>query len=97
MSANVKYIVGGILFILIFSIGSFFAIKEAANYDKEHPIVCDKKGTIKEILAIEKNYATIKLENEEIVKYKIVELYNRSAVYNDIKPQDTICLSYSRK
>lgn len=98
MSANLRYILGSLLALALFCGAAFWFVIDAAEYDREHPVVCLKEGTVKEILGIEKAYATLKLESEEIVKYKIVHVAHKSTAYNSpIKPKDVICLSYGRK
>lgn len=97
MSANLRYILGSLLALGLFCGAAFWFVIDAAEYDKEHPIVCLKEGTIKEILGIEEAYATIKLENEEIVKYKIFHREGGRSYNISLKTKDIICLNYGKK
>lgn len=68
------------------------------NYEKEHPITCDSQGTVKELISIEGHYANLKLQDDTTVKYQISRSTKSGSSYGPgIKPNDVICLAYSRK
>lgn len=77
----------------------FVAAYYIKNYEAEHPITCDTQGTVKELISIEGSYANIKLQDDTMVKYQISRSNGKSGRYYGaaIKPNDVICLGYSRK
>lgn len=108
MSKNSKYImVGSILICLVFFSCFAWIFNEEYQYDKEHPIVCGEQGVIKEVVSIDGAYATLKLQNEEVIQYQIshsqmvknsfTKQYSSRQVYSSVKPGDTLCLKYVRK
>lgn len=92
--AYLKSNLGIFLFFIVFVIGSIYAL----NYEREHPITCDKEGTVKELISIEGQYANLKLQDDTMVKYQISRSVKNGQAYGaGIKPNDVVCLARSRK
>lgn len=85
------------IFVCIMLIATLFVGK----FETQHPIACTVKGTVKEIISIDRSYAQVRLTDGQIINYQISSRSTSrtgGTVYNaTIKPEDEVCLQYARQ
>lgn len=83
------------VFISVLTIALFISQK----FEAQHPIVCTKEKTIKQIIAISGSYASVRLNDDSVISYAVRVGHGGKSgyTYRTVDVGQTICLERARQ